>query len=93
MIFMASGSGELYGLHTIKENISLTSKLSQKLKSNMISGPKFDKDDEPETFKIKCVTLPESSWFGDYQIMLSINSTWELTASQSSTVDTATKIF
>ena len=35
-----------------------------------------------EQFRVKVVQLKEGSWYGDYQILLNVKSTWQLEASK-----------
>jgi signal-transduction protein with cAMP-binding, CBS, and nucleotidyltransferase domain len=40
----------------------------------------FFKDEQKQERRALLVTLPEKSWFGDYQILLDLSSTFQLVA-------------
>lgn len=50
-----------------------------------------NEDDFEEEFILKCVSLPEGSWYGDYHILLNCMSTWELQASKAKSLEDQAK--
>ena len=85
LVFIISGSCDLNGFHTVP---AFNSARYERLRPGFYDRPTYkqvaETEDEMEEFKIKVVTLRPGAWFGDYQIMVNVKSSWELQASKGS---------
>jgi len=84
LVFIVSGSCDLHGTHTVP---AFNAAKFERLRPGFYEKPNRQEreiEEEMEEFKIKVVTLRPGAWFGDYQIMVNVKSSWELKASKAS---------
>ena len=74
LIFIQSGCVELSGVTKAKV-LNLNQNIYQKSRSG---GVLYSKEEEP--FSIRVVKLREGSWYGDFHILTSLKSSWEIRA-------------